>query len=233
VLRPIGFGVAVLAFALRAGTAAAGDLSALERGIAADPENLRLAADYRQLAIADKDFDRPIRFLEKLAKRPEAGPNVQISLALAYVDKVPTSGDIRRLYLGRDALNALTKSIEQRPSAMAYYIRGQINLYYNNFVFKRIPRGLDDLRKSLTLLTANMTCGSFARVFVAIGDGEWRLGNAAKAKAAWTGGLERCPEDVALKRRLVADAGEVEHAVAVALDPATRVDTSLRGVVVP
>ena len=150
------------------------EMSALERALVADPENLRMAADYRQLAIAASDFDRPIDFLEKLAKRNGAGPNVHISLALAYVDKVPTAGDIRRLYLGRDAMNALTKAIEQHPSPMAYFVRGQINLYYNNFIFKRIPRGLVDLRKALSLVTPEMGCGSFARVFVSIGDGEWK-----------------------------------------------------------
>src|SRR4051812_30100678 len=69
----------------------------LERAVQAAPEDLKLAADYRQLAIAANDFDRPIGVLEKLAKRKGSGPNIQISLALAYVDKVPTSGDIRRL----------------------------------------------------------------------------------------------------------------------------------------
>ena len=34
--------------------------------------------------------------------------------ALAYVDKVPTAGDIRRLYLGRDAMAALTQAIAAR-----------------------------------------------------------------------------------------------------------------------
>src|SRR5581483_2806742 len=85
----------------------------LERVITADPENLAVAAEYRQDAIAAGAFDRSIDFFEKLARRKGSGPNVQISLALAYVDKVPVAGDIRRLYLGRDAINALTRSITQ------------------------------------------------------------------------------------------------------------------------
>jgi len=47
----------------------------LERALQSDPENLVLAADYRQLAIAARDFDRPIDVLEKLAKRKNSGPN--------------------------------------------------------------------------------------------------------------------------------------------------------------
>jgi len=103
----------------------------LERAIQGDPENLPLAASYRALAIEAAQFDRSIDFFEKIAKRRGSGPNVYISLALAYVDKVPPAGDIRRLFLGRDAMGALTKSIEQRPCALAYYLRGVINGIYD------------------------------------------------------------------------------------------------------
>src|SRR6267143_1830508 len=121
-------------------------LSDLEQALQRDPENLALAAEYRQLVIASGDFDRSVDALEQLAKRKGSGPNIYISLALAYVDKVPSSGDIRRLYLGRDAIGAATKSIERQPTVIAYYIRGLVNLYYNNFIFKRIPRGIADLQ---------------------------------------------------------------------------------------
>src|SRR5262245_61844914 len=77
------------------------DLAVLERHVTSEPENLRIAAEYRQAAIGAGEFDRSIRFLERLAQQ-SGGPNVYISLALAYVDKVPPSGDIRRLYLGRE-----------------------------------------------------------------------------------------------------------------------------------
>src|SRR4051812_18834716 len=74
------------------------DLQAFEATLSSDPENLKLAADYRTLTIEGAQFDRAIDFLRGLAKRKGSGPNVQISLALALADKVPTSGDIRRLY---------------------------------------------------------------------------------------------------------------------------------------
>src|SRR5207253_4008451 len=105
--------------------ASAPDFGALERAVAADPENLRLAADYRQAIVHAADFDRAIQFFDDLARHTR-GPNVQISLALAYVDKVPTSGEIRRLYLGRDAMSALSKAIDRQPSVLAHYLRGLI-----------------------------------------------------------------------------------------------------------
>lgn len=211
---------------------AAGDgIDALERALAADPENLRIAADYRQLAIAAKDFDRPIDFLEKLARRKDAGPNVQISLALAYVDKVPTSGDIRRLYLGRDAINALTKAIEQRPSVLAYWARGRINLYYNNFIFKRIPRGIADLEKALTLVTPDTPPALVALVYQALGDGHWRIDERAQAREVWKKGVARVPSDPALAARVEANDEVAGNLVSGALYAPTRVDTTLRGIV--
>ena len=124
-----------------------------ERRIAEDPENLRIAADYRQMAIGAGAFNRSINYLERLAKKNGSGPNIKLSLALAYIDKVPTAGDIRKLYLGRDAIGVLTKSIAQKPSSLTSYIRGLINLYYNNFIFHRVPNGLEDMQKALSLAT--------------------------------------------------------------------------------
>ena len=221
--------LALLLFLAQGASPAA--LASLERAIAADPENLRTAADYRQMAIAAGDFDRPIDFLEKLAKRPNPGPNVFLSLALAYVDKVPTSGDIRRLYLGRDAIGAATRSIERKPTPMAYYLRGQINLYYNTFIFKRTARGVDDLKQALALVTADTPPVVVARIYTAMGDGYWRLEDRARAREVWKTGADRFPGDLELKRRLDDDAGKVRWVVSDALSPGTRVDTSLKGVV--
>jgi len=211
--------------------AAAEAMASLERALADDPENLRVAADYRQIAISVGEFDRPISFIEKLTKRKNAGPNVFISLALAYVDKVPTSGEIRRLYLGRDAMNAATKALEQQPSTLAYYIRGQINLYYNNLVFHRIPRGIDDLQKALSVATPATPAILVAQVHLSIGDGYWKLGEHARARESWTRGLALFPDHERLRERLKGDEADVNGQVIRALWASTRVDTTLHGVV--
>ena len=199
----------------------------LERALQDDPENLLLAADYRQLAIAARDFDRPIGVLEKLAKRKGSGANVQISLALAYVDKVPTSGDIRRLYLGRDAIGALTRAIAQQPTPLAYYVRGLINLYYNNFIFHRVPRGIADLEQALAMTTAASPPALILRVRTALGDGYFRLGNTAKARDVWSAAQKQFPADAGLTNRLEKQGTALEDIVTTALTASTRVDTSL------
>jgi len=217
--------------ALRPVVAAADDdprtIVALERAVIADPENLKVAAAYRQLAIASRDFDRPIGVLEKLAKRKGSGPNVQVSLALAYVDKVPTSGDIRRLYLGRDAINALTKAIAQQPTILAYYIRGLINLYYNNFIFHRVPRGVADLEHALSMASGDSSPALMVRVRTALGDGYFRLGDVAKAREVWSAALATFPADAGLKSRLEQQGTALEDIVTTALTASRRVDTSL------
>ena len=201
----------------------------IERAVQSDPENLQLAADYRQLAIPARDFDRPIGVLEKLAKQKGSGPNVQISLALAYVDKVPTSGDIRRLYLGRDAIGALTRAIAQQPTPLAYYVRGLINLYYNNFIFRRVPQGIADLEQALAMTTADSPPALILRVRTALGDGYFRLGNSAKARDVWSAAHQQFPADAGLKNRLEKQGAELEDIVTTALTASTRVDTSLAG----
>ena len=144
------------------------------------------------------------------------------------MDKVPTSGDIRRLYLGRDAMSALTKAIERQPSVLAYYVRGLINLYYNSFIFHRIPRGIADLEKALTLETGETPPALLARVYLSLGDGYWRLENPSKAREVWLRGAGRYPADPAFKTRLVSDVRAIEDAVTTALYAGTRVDTNLR-----
>ncbi len=201
----------------------------LERAIQGDPENLPLAASYRALAIEAAQFDRSIDFFEKMVKRKGSGPNVYISLALAYVDKVPPAGDIRRLFLGRDAMSALTRSIEQRPCALAYYLRGVINLYYNRRIFNRTERGVADLEKALSMTTSDSPPALIARIYTSLGDGNFKLGNLAKAHELWSTGIAKFPDDPALQRRLEKQGQELEWAVGQALAAERRADTSLSG----
>jgi tetratricopeptide (TPR) repeat protein len=205
------------------------NLQTFERALAADPENLTLAADYRKLTLETGLFDRAIDVLHALAKRKGSGPNVQISLALAYADKVPTSGDMRRLYLGRDAMNALTESIAQRPSVLAYYYRGQINLYYNRLIFHRTDKGVADLTQALSMVTGDTPRALVAHVYTALGDGYFRLEQLAMARQVWSEGLAKVPGDDGLRTRLQKEGQSLLEIVTAALSAGRRSDTSLAG----
>ena len=155
---------------------------------------------------------------------------MQISLALAYVDKVPTSGDIRRLYLGRDAMNALTRSIALRPTVFAYYTRGVINLFYNAFIFHRTDKGVADLTQALSMVDGDTPPALVLRVYTALGDGYSRLENLVKAREIWTAGLAKFPADAGLQTRTAAHGVDLEDVVTTALTASRRLDTSLDGV---
>lgn len=155
---------------------------------------------------------------------------MQISLALALVDKVPTSGDIRRLYLGRDAMNALTNSIAQRPTVLAYYMRGLINLYYNKFIFKRADKGVADLTQALAIVTPETPAKLVALVYVALGDGYFRLDQLAKARETWSAGARKFPGDDRFTMRLDAKDQHLADIVTDYLYAGRRVDTTLVGV---
>ena len=63
----------------------------------------------------------------------------------------------------------------------------------------------------------------------ALGDGYFRLGNAAKARDAWSAAQKQFPADAGLKNRLEKQGTELEDIVTTALTASTRVDTSLVG----
>ena len=218
--------IATTATAARA--AGDGPVDTLERAVTADPEDLRACADYRQRIIAAGDYDRAIKLLGRLSDRPGSGPNVFMSLALAYVDKVPAASPFRRIFLGRDATKAVTQSIDRRESLVAYYIRGVIALYYPEVIFHKSRGGIADLEHALGMLATLPVQPYHARVYISLGDGYWKVKDLVRAQATWSDGLKRFPSNDALRQRLAARGADLDRLVEHALDPATRVDTSLR-----
>jgi tetratricopeptide (TPR) repeat protein len=201
--------------------------AALERAVSANPDDLRVCAEYRQRIIASGDYDRAIKLLEQLADRPNTGANVHISLALAYVDKVPVASPFRRIFLGRDAMRALSRAIDREPGLVAYYIRGLVALYYPEPVFHRARGAIADLEHARSMLAGLPIQAYHARVYISLGDGYWKVHELARAIAIWTEGQRRFPGDQTLRSRLANRGADLDRLVEHALDPATRVDTSL------
>jgi tetratricopeptide (TPR) repeat protein len=204
-------------------------VSELEKVVSTDPENLEAGADYRQLLIAGSFFDRSIDFFEKLARQRTPGPNLELNLALAYVDKVPPSNDLRRARLGFNALDALTKSIALKPTVLAYYIRGFINLHFDRGLFHRVDKGVADLEQARTLTTAQTPVALAARVWVTLGDAYWRMKQRPHARELWASVSARYPDDPEVRKRLTLGDADLDRYISHAFDLATRVDTSLAG----
>jgi len=204
------------------------NFSAMETQVSADPENLRVAADYRQAVIEAGEYDRAIKFFEKLTKRPDAGPHAFLNLGLAYIDKIPAVGAFRRISLGNNATDALTRSIEREASDLAYLIRGLVNLHFERGFFHRTPAGVADLEQALRLAAAHPDRKYVARIYVALGDGYWRLKDRDKARATWRDGQAKFPGDERLRLRLTSPNDRITDTIAHDLDAGVRVDTSLR-----
>ena len=203
-------------------------IAALERVVADNPEDLRSCAEYRQRIIAAGDYDRSIKLLERLAARPGSGPNVHVSLALAYVDKVPVVSPFRRIFLGRDAMREATLAIEREPSAVAYYMRGLVALYYPEALFHKARGGIADLEHALAIVLTQRPQPSDARVYMSLGDGYWKVHELSRAISIWTDGLNRFPTNADLRTRLAVKGVGLDRLIERVLDPATRVDTSLQ-----
>lgn len=215
---PVSLGVAGAGYAL----------DVLERRVQSDPESLQVAAEYRQQVIAASAYDRAISLFERLSKRPGAGAHAFVNLALAYVDKVPVSGSIRQALLGRDAIRALSRSIELAPSELAFFVRGLINLYYDRAIFHRTEKGVADLEEARRLTVAAHPNASYMpRILQTLGDGYFRLDQRDKARQTWRDGLALAPDSEPLRQRLAASDEGARSVVAQALNADVRVDTSL------
>jgi tetratricopeptide (TPR) repeat protein len=203
-------------------------LDVLERRVQNEPESLQIAAEYRQHVIAAGAYDRAIALFERLSKRPGAGAHAFVNLALAYVDKVPVSGSIRQALLGRDAIRALSRSIELAPSELAFFVRGLINLYYDRAIFHRTEKGVADLEEARRLTVAVHANASYMpRILQTLGDGYFRLDQRDKARQTWRDGLVLAPDNEPLRRRLAASDEGARGIIAQALSADVRVDTSL------
>jgi hypothetical protein len=228
---PFVLTVVVASLVIAAGGAsgpAESEIIALENAVLDSPENLQAGADYRQRIIATERFDRSIRLLERLAARTGSGPNVHISLALAYVDKIPVVSPFKRISLGRDAMRELTRAIAQEPSPLAYYVRGLIALFYPEAVFHRARGGIADIERARAMITDLTPHPSHARVYMSLGDGYWKIHDLPKAISIWTDGLQQFPRNPDLRARLTNHGPDLDRLVERALDSAYRVDTSLR-----
>jgi tetratricopeptide (TPR) repeat protein len=202
-------------------------LDDFEARLVQDPASLRIAAEYRQLVIETGRYDRSIKLFERLARDPRGGANRFVNLALANVDKVPVSGSFRRALLGRDALDALTRAIAIEPTALAYLVRGLVNLYYDQFVFHRTDKGVADLETARRLSSAQPQVPYARRILVALGDGYWRLHQPDKAREVWREGRDAWPDVDGFRMRLSAPDAAIPEIIERALDAGVRVDTTL------
>jgi len=203
------------------------NLTRMEAALAGDPDNLRLGNDYRMAVISTGQYDRCLRFFEKLVAGHPNASNAYLNYGFAYVDKIPVAGAITQVILANNALNLFTKALELKPSWIAYYTRGNSYLYWPK-IFDRARLGVADLEEAMKLQKADKKRSYHVRAYISLGDGYWKMDDTAKAKLVWKEGLAQFPDNLQLKARLARDGEELKAFIDDALDSTKRVETNLR-----
>jgi tetratricopeptide (TPR) repeat protein len=210
---------------------AAGDLPTalffMEVVLKADPDNLRYASEYRQAVIRAGLYDRALELFGILTVARPDSPNAWLNYGYAAVDKEPAAGAIARVTLANLALQKFTRSIELKPSWLAFYARGSCSL--------RLPKApgagplaVADLERAVALSKFDPTRAYHAHVYAALGDAYWRTDQTERARTTWEEGARLFPQDAGLKARLTRRGDELEVYIALQLDSAKRVNTDLR-----
>lgn len=217
----IGLGLCVLV-----ALSAMPDLSKLEASLSGEPDNLRYGSEYRQAVIQSKEYDRSLKFFEKLVADHPASGNAYLNYGFAYVDKIPVAGSITQVILANTALSHFSKSIELQPSWIGYYTRGNSYLYWPK-IFNRAHLGVEDLEQCMKLQKADKPRSYHVRAYISLGDGYWKMDDTPKAKVIWQEGAKLYPDNAQLKARLSKDGDELKTYIDDVLDPNKRVDTDL------
>jgi tetratricopeptide (TPR) repeat protein len=213
-------------------------LDLLETALTADPDNLRYGSEYRRAALLRaqdihgkegkaEDFDRPIKFFERLVSANPSDANAYLNYGLAYVDKVPVSDVFSRVGVANAALTQLSKSIELRPSYVGYYSRGINYLFWPRF-FDRAKLGVADLETAVKMQKAGPKKPYYVHAWVALGDGYWKTDQLEKARSTWSEALKEFPDTPALQERLSKQGDELKALIQDSLDFKKRVDTNLK-----
>ena len=217
----------------------------MEKAIEADPENMRYASEYRMAMLTqaksiDKrrapegkpaDYDRELKFFEKLATSNPKSSNAFLQWGFAIVDQMPAAGAITKVQNARAAQTQFTKSLEVKPTWIAYYTRGNAGLFWPLVfepMFHYVRDGVGDLEKAYEMQKAGPLKPFHLRVFVSLGDGYWKLSQMPKARAIWAEGLKAFPNNEALKQRVAAQDDQLDAIISPSLDPDKRVDTDLK-----
>jgi len=215
-----------------------GALGMLEKALQAEPDNLRYASEYRQAVLArartlhpkegqPADFDRSLKFFDQLTAANPKAASAFLNYGFAYVDKMPAAGAITQVILANTALGHFTRSVEIKPTWIAYYTRGNSYLFWPK-IFGKAKFGVADLEECMKIQKSGPKKPFHLRAFVSLGDGYWKMEDMEKAKAAWAEGLKQFPESAALKARLAKQGDELTTAIEESLDPNRRVDTDLK-----
>ncbi len=222
--RAASFDEAMKAVAAKSDAAA---LPLFEAALAAEPDNLQYANEYRKSLIRTGEYNRGIDFYGKLTAGHPQAAFAWLNYGYVYVDKIPAAGSVTQVILANNALSNFSRSIEIKPSWIALYTRGNSYLYWPK-ILGRAPLGVADLEEAVAIARREPQRRKvYVRAWSALGDGYLKTDQPGKAKAIWREGLQLFGGEPQLQARLARDGEELEQYVYDQLDPNKRVDTNL------
>lgn len=184
-------------------------LSNMEELLRQRPATYAPASEYRERCAASGRHDRAIKFFQDLLERDPDDKRVQIELASAYVDKMPTcrgiTASLCKGSLARQSLARLDRVIARdRDSWVALYCRGMNHLHWPR-VFRHADDAAEDFKRCLGLQPrdpAGEAPSYHVRTHIGLGDAYAKGKRYRQASEAWREGLKRFPYSAELKERL-------------------------------
>ena len=209
-----------------AAPAPSSSLDRMEAALAADPDNLRYASEYRHVVIRAGAYDRALEFFAKLVADHPGSAFAWLNYGYVYVDKMPSAGAITQVILANDALQQFTRSIDLKASWIALYTRGNSYLYWPK-IFGRGPLAVADLERAVAISKSEPKRAYQAHAYAALGEAYWRTDQPERARATWEEGARLFPQDAVLKALLSRQGDDLEAFIADQVDRTKRVDTDL------
>ncbi len=207
-------------------------LSRLESEIATKPEQYAMSDAYRAKCVAWDKHDRSIDFFAKLSKDHPDALQPRVSLAGAYVDKIPTCGGLAAVVskgtLANKALDVLNAALERHGSSwVVHYARGMNHLHWPRML-RHSGDAIADFERCLNMQKSGGKKEPYhERLCVALGDAHSKNKSYSAARKVWRDGLAAFPDSEELKTRLaIKDDGALDRFVMEARSLDKPIDTS-------
>jgi hypothetical protein len=177
------------------------------------PDNLRYGNDVRMGCIHFRQYDRNIRFFERLTNRHADLPEPRLHLALAYVDKMPDHmmGIVGQGKLSNQSIGEVTKILEKESALRneetrwaALYALGMNHLHWPK-ALRHAPAAIAAFQRCVEFQKRMKVAGIpayFVMPYVCLGDACVKDGQHEKARRVWKEARQRFPRDEKLKERL-------------------------------
>lgn len=187
-------------------------LAHLEMAAEKTPDDLRFGNDFRLSCARFGEYDRNIRFFERLVERNGPAPEPQLQLALAYVDKMPDHmmGIVGQSKLSNRSISRLTKVLSNEVALgneqthwAALYALGLNHLYWPK-ALRHAPIAIETFERCIEFQKTMKDPSSafFVLPYVALGDAHVKDGRHEEARAIWRDAQGRFQDDPRLRERL-------------------------------